>query len=55
VDSHDYELEGVRYHFFSDQELQSLFEKDFEIRHIDHDTPFGLESTDFAVVLLKKK
>ncbi len=55
VDSGEYERDGVYYHFFSDKELQSLFEKDFEIRHIDHDTPFGPDSTDFAVVLLKKK
>ena len=51
----DYELEGVHYHFFTDTEITGLFEKDFEIRHIDHDTPFGVKDTDFAVVLLKKK
>ncbi len=51
----DYEKEGVHYHFFSDDEIKKLFEKDFEIRHIDHDTPFGPKDADFAVVLLKKK
>lgn len=51
----DFEKEGVHYHFFSDEEITKLFEKDFEIRHIDHDTPFGVKDVDFAVVLLKKK
>jgi ubiquinone/menaquinone biosynthesis C-methylase UbiE len=51
----DFEKEGVHYHFFTDEEITKLFEKDFEIRHIDHDTPFGVKDVDFAVVLLKKK
>ncbi len=54
-DNADFEKEGVHYHFFSDDEITKLFEKDFEIRHIDHDTPFGMKDVDFAVVLLKKK
>lgn len=51
----DFEKEGVHYHFFTDEEITKLFEKDFEIRHIDHDTPFGVKDVDFAVVLLKKR
>lgn len=51
----DFESEGVRYHFFSDDELRKMFEKDFEIIQLDHDHPYGPSGTAFAVVLLKKK
>ncbi len=55
AESADYEREGMHYHFFTDEELRTLFEKDFEIRHIDHDSPFGPKDADFAILLLKKK
>ena len=51
----DYELEGVNYHFFSDEELRALFEKDFDIKHIDFDMPYGPQGTIYAIVLLRKK
>lgn len=51
----DYQLEGVNYHFFGDRELRELFEKDFEIKYIDHDMPNGPMGTIYAVVLLRKK
>ena len=54
-DISDFELEGVRYHFFSDQEIHSLFDKDFAISSIHHDTPFGPSDTIYSVVLLRKK
>jgi SAM-dependent methyltransferase len=51
----DFEQEGVKYHFFSDDELKKLFDKDFEINQLDHDHPYGPSGAAFAVVLLKKK
>lgn len=54
-DDADFEREGLHYHFFTDDELRALFEKDFEIRYIDKDTPHGVHDATFAVVLLKKK
>lgn len=51
----DFEQEGVRYHFFSDAELTKLFEKDFDIRQLDKDHPYGSTGAAFAVLLLKKK
>ena len=54
-DAADFEKEGVSYHFFSDEELQALFQKDFDIKHIDHDIPYGPTETIYSVVLLKKK
>ncbi len=51
----DFEQEGVKYHFFSDEELRKLFEKDFEVRQLDKDHPYGPSGAAFAVVLLKKK
>lgn len=51
----DYVLEGVQYHFFSDEEVTTLFGSDFDIRQIDHDTPYGPMETIYTVALLKKK
>jgi len=51
----DFEKEGVQYHFFSDDELKAIFEKDFLVRQVDHDTPYGPGDAHFAVLLLKKK
>ena len=51
----DFELEGVNYHFFSDDEIRMLFEKNFEIKHIDYDMPHGPQEAHYAIVLLKKK
>ena len=54
-DTADFELEGVHYHFFSDEEIHRLFGNDFEIRSIHHDAPFGPTDTIYSVVLMKKK
>jgi ubiquinone/menaquinone biosynthesis C-methylase UbiE len=51
----DYVREGVRYHFFSDEELYGLFGKKFEIMQLDHDMPYGPRDMVFSVLLLKKK
>ena len=51
----DYEHEGVQYHFFSDEELRTMFEKDFEIKDLAHDIPYGPKDAVFSVLLLKKK
>ncbi len=54
-DTGDFEREGVRYHFSSDQELQDLFGKDFEIKSHGYDAPHGADDATFAILLLKKK
>lgn len=54
-DQADYEMEKVHYHFFTDDEIRALFEKDFHVRSISHDAPFGNTDTVYSVVLLKKK
>jgi cyclopropane fatty-acyl-phospholipid synthase-like methyltransferase len=54
-ESADFEQEGVKYHFFGDDELKSLFAKDFDVRQLDYDHPYGPNGAAFAVVLLKKK
>ena len=54
-DEPDYEREGTHYHFFSEEELHTLFDKDFEFRQLDYDTPFGPTDATYAVVLLRKK
>ncbi len=54
-DSADFAHEGVGYHFFSDDELKKMFENKFDVRTIDHDSPFGPLGTVFAVTILKKK
>lgn len=51
----DYEYEGVKYHFFSDEELKGLFEKNFEIVDFAHDLPYGPKDAIYSVVLLKKR
>ena len=55
TDIADYQIEGVHYHFFSDAELTELFEKDFEIKQLEHDMPFGRDGAIYTVLLLKKK
>ena len=54
-DASDFKHEGVRYHFFSDDEIRRMFEKDFEVMQLEHDHPYGPSGATFAVVLLKKK
>jgi len=51
----DFEFEGVQYHFFSDEELRTMFEKDFEIKELAHDMPYGPTDAIFSVMILKKK
>ncbi len=51
----DYEIEGVHYHFFSDEEINNLFGNHFEIIELKSDTPFGEEDTVYTIALLKKK
>ncbi len=51
----DYDMEGVNYHFFTDDEIRSLFQKDFEIKQFDYDMPYGPMGTIYSVVLMKKK
>jgi len=51
----DYIKEGVHYHFFSDEEIKSLFGTAFDIQEIDHDKPHGPKGTVYAIALLKKK
>ena len=51
----DFEFEGVQYHFFSDEELKSMFEKDFEIKELAHDAPYGPTHEIFSVMILRKK
>jgi len=54
-DTSDFLLEGVRYHFFSDDEIKALFEPDFDIRYINYDMPFGEKDTIYTVALMRKK
>ena len=51
----DFEQEGVKYHFFSDEELKNLFGKSFEVLQLDKDHPYGPAGAAFAVALFKKK
>ena len=51
----DFELEGVRYHFFTEQEISKMFEKHFELVKIKDDAPFGKNDTIYLIALLKKK
>ena len=51
----DYELEGMHYHFFEDEEIKRLFGGAFDVTSIQHDAPFGPSDTVYAVVLMKKK
>lgn len=51
----DYELDGVHYHFFTDEEIKSLLGDKGAIRFIHHDAPFGTHDTIYSVVLMKKK
>ena len=50
-----FEKEGVRYHFFSDEEIQNLFNKDFNIKYLHYDAPHGPKDAVFAIVLLQRK
>jgi ubiquinone/menaquinone biosynthesis C-methylase UbiE len=54
-DKADYELEGVRYHFFTEEEIHRLFGEYFEIIKIKADSPFGKNDTEYLITLLKKK
>ncbi len=54
-EQNNYEWEGVQYHFFADEELRALFEKDFQIEEFAHDMPYGPKDAVFTVMLLKKK
>lgn len=51
----DFERDGVRYHFFSHEELQSLLRNHFEIEEFAVDMPHGEDDAHFAVVIVKKK
>ncbi len=51
----DYELEGIHYHFASDQELQNMFGRDFEIKKLAHDKPYLHDEAVFAFLVLQKK
>ena len=51
----DYEVEGVHYHFFEDDEIKKLFENLFEIKKISYDSPFGEKDTTYLIAILKKK
>ena len=51
----DYELDGVKYHFFTEEEIQRLFGEYFEIVKIKPDSPFGKNDTEYLITLLKKK
>lgn len=51
----DFELEGVHYHFFTEEELHALTAEYFEVQYMDEDAPFGLKDTIFTVALFKKK
>ena len=51
----DYELEGIKYHFFTEEELHRLFGEYFEIIKIVPDSPFGKNDTEYLITLLKKK
>jgi ubiquinone/menaquinone biosynthesis C-methylase UbiE len=51
----DRNLEGVHYHFFSDEEIRALAAPYFNIRSIVHETPFGSKDVVYSIVLLKKK
>ena len=51
----DYEMEGVKYHFFTEEEIKRLFGEYFEVIKIKPDSPFGKNDTEYLVTLLKKK
>ncbi len=51
----DYELEGVRYHFFTEEEISKMFGKYFEVVKIKGDAPFGKNDTMYLIALLRRK
>ena len=53
--SSSYEVEGVHYHFFAEDELKTYFEPAFEIIQTSLDMPFGEDNTTYLVALLKKR
>ncbi len=48
-------VDGVRYHFFTDEEIRSLCEPYFSVRYVAHETPHGNHDMVYSVVLLRKK
>lgn len=54
-DTVDFQLEGVHYHFFSDDEIHQLLSPQFKVISIHHDMPYGPNDTVYSVVLMKKK
>ena len=51
----DYELQGVHYHFFTEEEINQIFGSFFEVVKIKKDNPFGEKDTKYLTILLKKK
>lgn len=55
AEASDFERDGVKYHFFSDEELTELFQDNFEMVETSFDAPHGAKDAVYAVLILKKK